>query len=108
MADTGAQSQPPATSAALCPSQLTSNSLTSGHLPHPPVHTEHEVDCVQRQGMTTIMLAIREECEVLVALDLDRRDNEEWTALMFSVDKGVGEMQILLPVTLASATQELL
>ena len=68
--------------AALCPSQLTSNSLTSGHLPHPPVHTEHEVDCVQRQGITTIMLAIREECEVLVALDLDRRDIEEWTDLL--------------------------
>ena len=88
MAETGAQSQPPspsplaATSAALCPSQLTSNSLTSGHLPHPPVHTEHEVDCVQRQGMTTSMLAIREECEVLVALDLDRRDIEEWTDLL--------------------------
>jgi len=66
--------------------------------------------------MNTIMLAIRGECEVLVALDLDRRDNEEWTALMFSVDLGVGEMvtgQAVagaqvgeLPVTVASAIQE--
>ena len=42
---------------------------------------------MQRQGKTTIMLAIRVECELLVALD-----SEEWTALMFSVDRGVGEM----------------
>ena len=45
------------------------------------------MDCVQRQGKTTIMLAIRVDCELLVALD-----SEEWTALMFSVDRGVGEM----------------
>ena len=42
------------------------------------------MDCVQRQR----------QCEVLVALDLDRRDSEEWTALMFSVHRGVGEMVI--------------
>ena len=29
--------------------------------------------------MTTLMLATRGECEVLVALDLDRRDSEERT-----------------------------
>ena len=27
---------------------------------------------------------------------LDRRDNEEWTALMFSVDRGMGEVVRLL------------
>ena len=27
---------------------------------------------------------------------LDRRDNEEWTALMFSVDMGMGEVVRLL------------
>ena len=42
-----------------------------------PWMVEKKVDCVQRQGKTTIMLAIRVDCELLVALD-----SEEWTALM--------------------------
>ena len=61
-----------------------------------------KVNCVQRQGMTPLMLASRGGCEVLVAwlveqgADLDRRDSEGWTALMFSVDRGMGEVVRLL------------
>ena len=57
---------------------------------------------MQRQGMTPLMLAIREGCKVLVAwlveqgADLDRRDSKGWTALMFSVDSGMGEARLLL------------
>jgi len=61
-----------------------------------------KVDCVQRQGMTPLMLASRGGCEVLVdwlvlqGADLNRRDSEGWTALMFSVDRGMGEVARLL------------
>ena len=46
--------------------------------------------------MTTLMLDTRGECEVLMALDLDRKDSEERTAIMFSVYRGVGEMVMSL------------
>ena len=48
------------------------------------------------------MLATRRGCEVLVAwlveqgADMNRRDSEGWTALMFSVDRGMGEVARLL------------
>ena len=55
-----------------------------------------KVNCVQRQGMTPLMLASRGGCEVLVAwlveqgADLDRRDSEEWTALMVRLIRRMG------------------
>ena len=61
-----------------------------------------KVDCVQRQGMTPLMLASRGGCKELVAwlvkkgADMNRRDSEGWTALMFSVDRGMGEVARLL------------
>ena len=50
-----------------------------------------KVERVQRQCMTTVMLANDGGCKVLVeqGADLDRRDGEGWTALMFSVE-GMG------------------
>jgi len=61
-----------------------------------------KVNCVQRQGMTPLMLASRGGCEVLVnwlvnnGADLNKREYEGWTALMFSVDRGMGEVARLL------------
>ena len=52
--------------------------------------------------MTPLRLASREGCEVLVAwlveqvADLARRDSKGWTALMFSMDSGMGEARLLL------------
>ena len=61
-----------------------------------------KVDCMQRQGMTPLVLSSIEGCEVLVAwlveqvADLARRDSKGWTALMFNVDSGMGEARLLL------------
>ena len=55
-----------------------------------------KVDCMQRQGMTPLVLSSREGCEVLVAwlveqvADLARRDSKGWTALMFTWTVGWG------------------
>ena len=56
-----------------------------------------KVERVQRQCMTTVMLAIDEGCKVLVeqGADLDRMDGEGWTAPMFSVE-GMGKVVRLL------------
>ena len=56
------------------------------------------INCVQHQGLTPLMLASRAGCIELViwfvehGAKLDYQDHEGWTALMFSVDSGAGQV----------------